>query len=106
MRDSDWPNGGAVRNDQDEGIVQGAVEDAEARQVLVDGIETCRIEGDEPSYRHFTALLAEADRRIRVRDEIRDARAHALDSAVRTEVAGGGRFTASTQAEAAVDLSG
>ena len=75
MRDNEWPNGGAVRNDQDEAIVQGAVEDAEARQVLVDGIETCRIEGDMPSFQHFTALLAEADRRIRVREEIANARA-------------------------------
>ena len=78
MQDNDWPYGGAVRNDQDEAIVQGAVEDAKARQVLVDGIETCRIEGDMPSFKHFTALLAEADRRIRVREEIRDARARTL----------------------------
>lgn len=69
MRDSEWPNGGAVDSFHDEVIVQGAMEDVAARQVLVDGIETCRIEGDMPSFKHFTALLAEADRWIRVREE-------------------------------------
>lgn len=75
MQESDWPSGGAVKNDSDEEIVQLAVDDDDARQAIVEEIEACGTECDHVNHDHLTALLAEVDRRRRVREHARPQRA-------------------------------
>lgn len=75
MRKSDWPSGGAVKEDSDEEIVQLAVEHDDARQAMVEEIEACGAEHDHVNHAHLTALLGEVDRRRRVREHARSQRA-------------------------------
>ena len=69
------PNGGAVKSDLDEELVQNAVADPDAYRALEDGIEEARDNEEEAHYRSLLSLKAEADRRIRVHDDIRCYRA-------------------------------
>ena len=70
MRKSAGPNGGAVKDDSDEEIVQLAVEDDSARQAIVEEIAACGAERDDVNHDHFTALLAEVDRRRHVHQRV------------------------------------
>ena len=82
MHASDWLTTGAVKNDHDEEIVQGAVEDDDARRGLEDGIQDAIDDGDNEGVESLSALLHETNRRRRVRELIRERKANAIDERI------------------------
>ncbi len=73
MQKTDWPTGGVVRNDLDEMLVQEVMACDEARRGLLAGIQLADEDGDLKGKVRLQDLLAEADRRSRVRDDLRQA---------------------------------
>ncbi len=76
MHTTDWPIGGAVKNDFEEEMVQEAVAEDEARKGLLDGIQDALDDNDEPGVESLQALLDEVDRRRRVMER---RRVHMMD---------------------------
>ena len=92
-------NGGAVKSDLDEELVQNAVDDPDAYRALEDGIEEARDNEEEAHCLSLLSLKAEADRRIRVRDDIRRYRDMPEQDVANKELAVGVRLSAPTSGQ-------
>lgn len=90
MRKSDGPNGGAVKDDSDEEIVQLAVDHDDARQAIVEEVAACGAERDHVNHAHFAALLAEVDRRRQLHQRARPQRVPSRGAQM-PQAAGGAR---------------